>query len=400
MAKNIINSFKLRLLKKTLFLMVLLLLVTWPIIDTSASLLDDKRAELNRLTDKIGHYDSKLESISGQVNTLKNQISLINIEISQLQLKIELTQTKIQETNLTISDLSDQIIKQKKELAEQKEVLGQAIKYIYEEGETPFVETLFSADSFSEILDRTEYLNTAEIKIEKIIAEIERLKSELEEKRVRQEEKKKELVKLNKDLNLQREGLAADRSVKDSLLAETKGQEAAYQKKINSISARAKTVENEMARLERASRSGGGGGRLGYCPTGPSYSFLRPSAGFITCDYFCYAGHTGVDYSPGSGIAKAAASGTVIGVVSYFPNVPNYSWGYANYVKIAHANGWETLYAHLKPNILVRPGQHVSAGQAIGYIGTSGNSTGPHLHFETRINGTPANPCCFCCLCP
>ena len=395
MGKKRLNGFKSTMFKKAFFLVTLFLLVALPIVDASASLLDEKRAELNRLTDKIGRYDSQLEGISSQVNTLENQISLINIEISQLQLKIELTQTKIQETNLSIAELSDQIIKQKKELAEQKEVLGQAIKYIYEEGETPFVETLFSSVTFSEILDRTEYLNTAEMKIEKTMAEVERLKNELEEKRIKQEEKKKELVRLNKDLGLQREGLAADRSAKDSLLAETKGQEAVYQKKVNTISNKAQAVENEMARLERASRSGGGG-RLGYCPTGPSYSFLWPSTGGITCDYYCYSGHTGVDFSPGSGIARAATSGTVVSVVSYFPNIPNYSWGYANYVKIVHAEGWYTLYAHLKPNVLVRSGQYVSAGQAVGYIGTSGNSTGPHLHFEIRKGAnSPVNPLCY-----
>ncbi|GAH16796.1 unnamed protein product, partial [marine sediment metagenome] len=236
----------------------------------------------------------------------------------------KLTQTKIEETNLAIGELQDQIAKTKKELAEQKEILGQAIKYIYEEGETPFIETFFSSMTFSEILDRTEYLSTAEMKIEKAMALIEKLKQELEEKKQEQEQKKKKLVSLNKDLGLQQQGLEKDRAAKNSLLADTRGLESRYQAKVNALTNRAQTVQNEMARLEAASRSGTGG-RVTYCPAGPSYSFLRPSLGGITCDYYCYAGHTGVDYSSGSGLAYAAASGTVVAVVLRYPNIPNYS---------------------------------------------------------------------------
>jgi len=210
MGKKITTKKNLTIVKKVLLYLILFLFTLAPI-TTGASLLDQKRAELERLTGRIDEVEAVVEDYTSRANTLKNQIAGMNAQIIQLQLKIKLTQTKIEETNLAIGELQDQIYKKKKELAVQKEILGQAIKYIYEEGETPFVETFFSSMTFSEILDRTEYLSTAETKIEKAMASMERLRQELEDKKQEQEKKKKGLTSLNKDLSLQRQGLEKDR---------------------------------------------------------------------------------------------------------------------------------------------------------------------------------------------
>lgn len=393
---------KLEILRKAFFSITLFLLVALPLVEASASLLDDKRAELNRLQGRVGEVESMVNAQAEKANTLKNQIALMNGQITQVKLRIKLTQTKIEEANLAIGELSDQISQKQIELANQEAILSQAIKYIYEEGETPFIETLFSSISFSEILDRTEYLETAEMKVEKTITEIERLKRELEEKKQEQEEKRKELQKLNHDLILQRKGLEEDIVAKNSLLAETKGREAAYQKKVNTLEARAQAVQDEMARAEQANR-GGGGGKLGYCPSKPStFNFDWPTtcrgAWCVTCDYYCYRGHSGVDFPAGDGIARAAAAGRVVYVRNWLPpwfhsNTPHYG----NYVEIIHDEGFVTRYAHLR-SVAVRDNQRVSSGQGIGRIGSTGFCMPPgavHLHFEIRKWGSATNPLCY-----
>jgi murein DD-endopeptidase MepM/ murein hydrolase activator NlpD len=94
--------------------------------------------------------------------------------------------------------------------------------------------------------------------------------------------------------------------------------------------------------------------------------------------------HPGIDIGAGMGTPiKAAASGRVI--------VAAYSGGYGNLVVIDHGNGLATAYAH-QSRIAVSVGQEVSQGQVIGYVGSTGFSTGPHLHFEVRVNGSPADP--------
>lgn len=116
-------------------------------------------------------------------------------------------------------------------------------------------------------------------------------------------------------------------------------------------------------------------------------AFIRPiSGGYTSCAYGGYRGHVGVDLTKSGAYGKpvyASAGGTVIGA--------GWSGGYGKLIKIRHSNGYQTWYAHLS-SIDVSVGETVIQGQQIGKIGSTGNSTGPHLHFELRINGTPVNP--------
>ncbi len=116
-------------------------------------------------------------------------------------------------------------------------------------------------------------------------------------------------------------------------------------------------------------------------------AFIRPiSGGYTSCAYGGYRGHVGVDLTMSGAYGKpvyASAGGTVISA--------GWSGGYGKMVKIRHSNGYVTYYAHMS-SIKVSVGQTVSQGQQVGAIGSTGNSTGPHLHFELRINGSPVNP--------
>lgn len=116
-------------------------------------------------------------------------------------------------------------------------------------------------------------------------------------------------------------------------------------------------------------------------------AFIRPiSGGYTSCAYGGYSGHVGVDLTMSGAYGKAvyaSAGGTVISA--------GWSGGYGKMVKIRHSNGYVTYYAHMS-SILVSVGETVNQGQQIGKIGSTGNSTGPHLHFELRINGSPVNP--------
>lgn len=116
-------------------------------------------------------------------------------------------------------------------------------------------------------------------------------------------------------------------------------------------------------------------------------AFIRPiSGGYTSCSYGGYRGHVGVDLTMSGAYGKpiyASAGGTVISA--------GWSGGYGKMVKIRHSNGYVTYYAHCSA-LLVSVGETVSQGQQIARIGSTGNSTGPHLHFELRINGSPVNP--------
>ncbi len=124
-----------------------------------------------------------------------------------------------------------------------------------------------------------------------------------------------------------------------------------------------------------------------YSSLAGSGAFIRPiGGGYTSCAYGGYPGHKGVDLTMSGAYGKAvyaSASGTVIQA--------GWSGGYGIMVKVRHSNGYETWYAHMSSK-LVSVGDKVTQGQQIGRIGSTGNSTGPHLHFELRINGSPVNP--------
>ena len=140
-----------------------------------------------------------------------------------------------------------------------------------------------------------------------------------------------------------------------------------------------------------------GNSNVSNTPNNPSASgYIRPVVGYsITTGWMGYSGHTGVDFS-GSGISGkpvlAVKAGTVVTSTALKYSNGNYR-SYGEYIVINHHDGTMTLYAHGAPGSrLVSAGQSVSQGQQIMSVGTTGNSTGYHLHFEVRVNGRPVNP--------
>lgn len=208
------------------------------------------------------------------------------------------------------------------------------------------------------------------------------------------------------DLDLQQQQAAAAKKVADARRANVVSQVAALQKSLdqkakmqNALSARIKEVQGEIDALAaqdaqitdiikrseqaRASRGGadiGDGGRVSGA------GLIWPASGPVTSGFGYRWGrlHAGIDIGAGYGAPiRAAKAGEVIysGQMS----------GYGNVIIIDHGGGFTTLYGH-QSQLVASEGQSVAQGQLIGYVGSTGHSTGPHLHFETRVNGTPQNP--------
>jgi len=228
--------------KKALFLAMLFLFVVLPIVGVSADSIWQKQQELNNLQNRIDQYQSKIDRTKGEISSLKGQIGSLNDQIGRIRLEIKKIRLEIDETNMEISETNNKIIEKKKELKKQKEVLGEAIKYLYEEGETPFVETFFSSTTFSEILDRTEYLNTAEYKIEKTMEKIEAIKADLEAKKEKIEKERDRLVKLKKEQNNELATLNQQQLIKRNILQVTQNKESLYQQKLSSLAQRQQAI--------------------------------------------------------------------------------------------------------------------------------------------------------------
>ena len=332
----------------------------------------------------MNEHQKIVEERRNQAKTLANEIDILENQIQELEIALEATRIDIEKTN-------EEILEQEKELNHQGEILNESLRLMYEEKETSFLETLLSSHSFSSVLDRMEYLSVVKGKIDATIIQIEKIKRELEEKKASLES-----LKLQKEV--QRSALNSQRTAKDNLLAETKGEEAAYQQKLEAEKNKYAQVKSEMEEMERASKYQNGSYNGPPSPFGFSWPLSDHSRN-CGC-YPAYRGHTGLDIGGELGTPVfAAADGEITLVNNNFSNNYN-TWSigrldYGNYVKISHAGNFQTLYAHLLNSgglLNIYPGKQVRRGEQIGFLGNTGYSSGPHLHFEIRYNGDPKNP--------
>lgn len=367
---------------------------------------------------KINNLESEASSLASKKADLKSQIeankskSLSTIEKKgQLDQQIEITRLEIRNTNDQIQEYNALLAEKQAELdeglktqSELNEKYRARIRNMEETGNVSYWSILFKASSFSDLLDRIDMISeistSNQIMLQQISENNQKIaaaKAEVENDRKALETKVAELDELNETLNDQKaESESMILQLKNELetlsgtYEELDAQEDAIRQQILAEEARyqAALTEEQKQRLASANsgNAAGGGGSTGFISPVPAGSSVVTDAyGYrIHPIYGYYAMHSGVDLASAQGTPiYAIASGNV--------NVSTYSNINGNYVSISHGNGYGSLYAHLD-YATVSAGDFVTQGQIIGYMGSTGWATGPHLHFEIHLNGATVNP--------
>jgi murein DD-endopeptidase MepM/ murein hydrolase activator NlpD len=369
-------------------LVIFIIALIFKVNPASSSSIDEKRSEVDRLQNQIDHYQGLANEKAGQIESLEAQVAKMNAEIKVTELNIEKTQKKVNLTQAEINETKEKIKEKEKELAYQKSVLDEALRVIYEEGNAGFLESFLTAETLADLMDRTEYLDAVSNKIEVTMEKIEGIKTELLAKKEDLEEKKTELTSLidqQKAINL---ALNEQKREKNLLLAETKGEEAEYEKLLNQRLTQFQDSNSELKRMEEAIRRGLGGDAPSA--TGfiwPMHGYISVGFGECGCEaYFCGLCHWGIDIVNAAGTPIVASKGGKA-YKKYDPG------GYGIYVSIDHADSFSTIYGHMQIYASgYRNGSYIERGTVIGYEGSTGFSTGPHLHFEVRYKGVPTDP--------
>ena len=368
---------------------------------------EEYRAQLENKNAEVAEQQSEVDAIVGQVQSVTEEINICNEKISILEEDIAAKQEQISAANAEIEANMD--------------VLRQRIKTIYISGDVSSLEIILGAKDFSDFLDKlqlVEYVsNHDEGLIKEIQAQLDTIaeeKASLEADKTAQEkeqatlkEKQAELNTLleeNKEILATLQGEADEAQMQLDLSAEQLSGLSAEIQEYYRLQREA--LEAQQAAAESGSNDGSGGGydyendtsSDNFVDAGGGWVWPTPGNYYLTSQFHegrSYEWHDAVDIGASSGTAiYAANSGTV---VSSFSGCSHYSsWcscggGYGNYIWILHDNGYETIYGHMS-STAVSTGQYVAAGQKIGYVGSTGWSTGPHLHFELRINGVKCNP--------
>jgi murein DD-endopeptidase MepM/ murein hydrolase activator NlpD len=344
-----------------------------------------KRVELHTVTLRYDDLQRQLGETNAAIGTVSGRIDSLTAQHASTQRKIDWNTVQLDAARRSLQ-LHDDLLKKR-------------LVDIYEYGDLTYMNTLIDAHSFSDFVERWEDLRlliaanqrtvrarkAAEAHVASIEADLERTRMELQQEEEAQEQARSQLDSLAKERGNLVELASIQRRNVASEVAQIEGLSAAEEGELESLILER---ERELAAQERAEGIAGsepsGAGGLG--------SFSWPVVGTITSPFGWRSNpfgggpefHQGLDIgAPMGTTVTAAASGTVI--------MAQWYGGYGNYILIDHGGGYSTGYGHLSA-MYVSSGQKVARGQAIGAVGSTGESTGPHLHFEVRIAGKPVDP--------
>ena len=359
------------------------------------------RSELNARSSetdkKIEEAKEELENISAEKSETLQQVEELITQISSYQSEIDELDTKLSEINTQIKDAQNKIDEKQENYDEQQDLLEKRLVATYEAGETSYLDVLLSSSSLTDLISNYYLISEITESDMELMEKIEKEKQEIENAKQDLETNKQELDNTRAQKQQKTTELQNAKSQKDSYVAQLNEDEKNTQAELEQFEKDKRDIQAQLAEIARKESANTGSSNVSNIVNNPSSSgYIRPIVGYgITCGWMGYSGHTGVDFS-GSGISGkpvlAAKAGTVVTSTALKYSNGNYR-SYGEYIVINHHDGTMTLYAHGAPGSrLVSAGQSVSQGQQIMSVGTTGNSTGYHLHFEVRVNGRPVNP--------
>lgn len=411
-------------LKRILCAMLCVCMISIPMaIPTTVSAEDsisDLEQQLQQLEQENQKYQKILDDTKSDIAEKEEYKSALVSKVQVLDEKIAVTREKISSLNDDIKEKQDAYDKGLSEVEDQFDALANRLRILYMSGNATDLEIIFGAKDFSDLIDKMELVKSLANSDKELISEIQTKLDELSTK-------KKSLEADKKDLETQQASLKSDQdefnkliSDNDEILKNLYASNSEAQNSLESAALQSDEIEAKIsqyyaaqkAAAERAAQASQSSSSSGSSSSGsssvivPSGSgFAWPTPGFVSLSSEWFEdrevyNHGGIDIA-GAGImgtpVVAAADGTVVATNSSCTHNWGKSYscgcggGYGNYVMISHAGGKMTVYGHLT-SLTVSSGQSVSRGQVIGYVGSTGNSTGPHLHYECRLNGVRYNP--------
>ena len=392
----------------------MLITCTQTITPVHASSLDDLQSQYNALQQQSDAIQNQMESTQNQIDAevqkqdqIAAQAELTQQQIDVLTQKIEAYNTEISAKESEISTLETQISEKEQEITEKRNALEKRtdelmefLRVMYMHDDVSSLDLILGAESFGDALSTAENIEHMSEYNEQVMKELEKQAQELETAKQELETSKTQLVEARTLLENDRSALEADQttlntkqSELENQLEQSKNSQTQLENMLGTLGVSQQEYNNNMAAIEQEIQNIYNQGNDVVVPPSDDSSFLWPVPGntYVSCSYGWRFGgsdfHTGLDITMGGAYGKPIVA-SKSGVVKYVGWQPN---GYGNYLIIDHGDGYSTLYAHCS-SVAVSTGQQVRQGETIAYIGSTGWSTGPHCHFEIRINGQHTNP--------
>lgn len=345
-------------------------------------------SEISETEKKAKELEDQKKAAEGEKESLENQLNEILTEMDE-------TKAKIEEKEIEVREKEEELVQAKIDENDQYESMKKRIKYMYENGNSQFIEILCESKSIGEFLNNAEYITTISQYDRNMLTEFQQIVQAVAEQEEALKTEYAQLKTMQDSLIAKQEELNELVAGKEEELKKISADLGATQERLKQLKEAAEAAarkQEELARLAKAQANAGGSagasvvsGNGMFTHPCPGYSGISSEFGWREAPIAgASTNHKGIDLAAPMGTPiYAAAAGTV--------TTARYSSSAGNWVVINHGNGLQTYYMHASA-LYVSEGQTVSKGQNIAAVGSTGQSTGPHLHFQVMQNGTPVNP--------
>ena len=358
----------------------------------------DKQKQLQGLNGQIVATKTQIAQLLAQMRVLQAQIAALDAQLRQVQAQIDQETAKLIDLGHQVDAAKEQLAEKEAELAKHIAEFGQRMRIMYKSGQVSGLELVFSAVNFTDLMNRVFFFNDIVREDRRQVAQLQKEREAIEAMKRDLEAKQAEQARIVKQIQDQKAQLQAVRDQRSAREQQIAAIEAQFQRQLADMEAQRAALQAQIASLVRESFRARSSGKWIWPIDGViTQGFGCTSYPFEPYDPNCPSRHfhSGLDIANDYGTAVHAADA---GIVHNFAMPCGWNaaqlCGYGRYVVMVHAGGFTSLYGHLS-SWAVADGVQVDKDAIIGYEGSTGNSTGPHVHFEIDLGGTPVDPLAY-----
>jgi murein DD-endopeptidase MepM/ murein hydrolase activator NlpD len=370
-------------------------LAAWAQSPAQATVEDRLNQTQDRLADaneRQGVLSQEIEGLSARISEYETQVAALRAEEREVEIRLQAKQAELDQAEEEVATAQEELRVLAARLKRSLRILSDRLVAIYQSGSTDIADLVLTSADYGELIEQSEYLEHIQSRDETIVSRVRDLRNQQLEVVARLERARDTIKSARNSIAIEEQNLATARqAIEDQqgeLLA-VRGERQATLDQIDDQVGRLESIRADLqAEIQEQIAAASG---LSTLPAGPmsapsAAGLIWPLDGPVSSGFGYRWGrmHEGIDISVAEGTPiRAAKAGTVI--------MASYNGGYGNYTCVDHGSGLSTCYAH-QSGFAAAAGQSVDQGQVIGYSGNTGSSTGPHLHFEVRINGVAQDP--------